>query len=144
MTTRVWDRVRGRWLVLTPEEGVRRDILAMLTGPKTAGGLGIAPTSIAQEYPIDLNGTTQRADIVVFDHSAQPLMLVECKAPEVAISDAVLAQAFRYNTVLGAHYVMLTNGRDHYVYQIGANNQYTPLSEFPDLLSRCRRSGPQL
>jgi hypothetical protein len=125
-------------LVLTPEEWVRRHVLAMLVS-----GAGIEAAAIAQEYPVAVGGATQRADIVVFGLGGRPLMVVECKAPGVAVSDAVLAQAFRYNAVLGARYVMLTNGVDHYIYEVtpgcgsgsepGSGGEYTPLKEFPDL-----------
>jgi hypothetical protein len=93
---------------------------------------GVAPANIAQEYPVAVNGQAQRADIVVFG-SGGPLMLVECKAPEVAITGAVLDQAFRYNAVLGARYVMLTGGLDHYIYEVSPTGEYTPLKDFPEL-----------
>ncbi len=125
----VWDVVRGRWLVLTPEEWVRRHVLAMLTGHR-----GVSAALIAQEYPVEVNGATQRADIVVFGPGGRPLMVVECKAPGVAIDGEVLAQAFRYNTVLGARYVMLTGGLDHYIYEISDGGEYLPLRDFPDLV----------
>ncbi len=131
-TKRVWDKVRGRHLVLTPEERVRRRVLEFLTAPKAEKGCGIPPTSIAQEFPVEMNGTTQRADIVVFDHNASPLLLVECKAPDVKITDTTLAQAFRYNARLGARFVMLTNGSDHYLYEVDPDGCYTPLTELPD------------
>jgi predicted type IV restriction endonuclease len=123
----VWDVVRGRWLVLTPEEWVRRHVLAMLTV-----GAGVPPTSIAQEYPVTVNGQPQRADVVVFSGS-RPLLLVECKAPDVPISDSTLAQAFRYNAVLGARYVMLTSGVVHYIYEVTATGEYRSLKDFPKL-----------
>jgi hypothetical protein len=119
---------RGRWLVLTPEEWVRRHVLAMLTGRA-----GISATSIVQEHPVNVNGTTQRADIVVFGTGGRPVLLVECKAPGVAIDDATLSQAFRYNAVLGARNVMLTNGLDHYIYEVSPDGEYLPLKEFPEL-----------
>jgi hypothetical protein len=75
----------------------------------------------------------QRADIVLFGRDGRPQMLVECKAPGVAVDAAVLAQAFRYNAVLGARYVMLTNGLDHYLYEVSEEGGYTPLKEFPQL-----------
>jgi type I site-specific restriction endonuclease len=77
--------------------------------------MGIEPVRIAQEYPVEVNRQGQRADIVVFGAEGRPLMVIECKAPEVPVSEAVLAQAFRYNSVLGAPYVMLTNGLCHYI-----------------------------
>jgi hypothetical protein len=58
---------------------------------------------------------------------------VECKAPEVAVSEATLAQAFRYNAVLGARFVMLTGGLDHYIYEVAPTGEYIPLSAFPKL-----------
>lgn len=119
---------RGRWLVLTPEEWVRRHVLALLTGP-----MEVPATAIAQEHPIRLNGTAQRADIVVFGPDGRPLLLVECKAPEVTIDGDTFAQAFRYNAVLGARYVMLTGGLDHYIYEVTPDGNYTPLKAFPDL-----------
>ncbi len=119
---------RGRWLVLTPEEWVRRHVLAML-----ASRAGVEAASIAQEYPVEVGGTTQRADIVVFGPGGRPLMLIECKAPGVAIDSEVLAQAFRYNTVLGARHVMLTNGLDHYIYEVSPDGEYLPLKSFPEL-----------
>jgi hypothetical protein len=136
MKQHVWDRVRGRRLVLTPEEGVRRRVLAMLTG-----AAGVPPTSIAQEYPVDVNGTAGRADIVVFGADGRAVMLVECKAPEVAISGEVLDQAFRYNSVVGARYVMLTNGLDHYLYEVSPDGEYLPLREFPPLTALISRDG---
>jgi hypothetical protein len=133
MKKRIWDRVRGRWLVLNPEEAVRRWVLAFLCSE-----VGIPATSISQEHPVEMNGTMQRADIVVFGRDGRPLIVVECKAPGVAISKATLTQAFRYNTVLGARYMMLTNGIDHYVYEMDTSNdngvvKYIPLKEFPEL-----------
>jgi hypothetical protein len=124
----VWDVVRRRWLVLTPEEWVRRHVLAMLTA-----GCGVSAASVAQEYPVTVNGQAQRADIVVFGAGAKPSMLIECKAPDVAVSSATLDQAFRYNAVLGARYVMLTNGLAHFIYEVTPVGEYLPLKDFPKL-----------
>lgn len=125
--THVWDTARGRWLVLTPEEWVRRHIIAFLSDHA-----GVAAGNICQEYPVDMNGAPQRADIVVVGSGGQPVMLVECKAPGVAVCGSTLDQAFRYNAVLGARYVMLTNGIDHYLYEVTAG-EYAPLKDFPNL-----------
>jgi type I site-specific restriction endonuclease len=115
-------------LVLTPEEEVRRGVLEFLHTRAS-----VPPAAIAQEYPVEMNGTTQRADIVVFGAGARPVLVVECKAPEVAIGSATLAQAFRYNTVLGARYVMLTNGTDSYLYEVSPTGEYSALKNFPKL-----------
>ena len=103
--TYIWDSVRKMFLVLTPEEWVRQHILGYLTEH-----LNYPPQQISLEYPVNLNGMAQRADIVVFDNSAKAEILVECKAPDIAITEAVLAQAVRYNSVVGARYIILSNG----------------------------------
>ncbi len=95
--------------------------------------MGISAANIAQEYPVEVNGQPQRADIVVFGPGGRPLMVVECKAPGVAVSGAAFAQAFRYNAVLGARHVMLTNGLDHYIYEVTESGEYLPLKDFPEL-----------
>ncbi len=96
--------LRG-WLVLTPEEWVRRHVVAHLTER-----MGVPPTSISEEHPVLLNGQHQRADIVAYGPDSKPWLLVECKAPDVAIDDQVVAQAVRYNSVVGAAQIMVTNG----------------------------------
>ncbi len=122
----VWDPLRGCWLRLTPEEWVRRHLIAWLTAR------GVEPQRIVQEYPVLLNGQPQRADAVVVDRQARPLLLAECKAASVRIDKDVLAQAVRYNSVVGARYLLLTNGIDHYFYQL-EDGRYEPLKSIPEL-----------
>ena len=88
---------------------MRRHLLAWLVGR-----CGVPAQSIGQEYPVDVNGQRQRADVVVCDDAGRPFLVAECKAPTVAIDCAVLDQVVRYNSVLGARYVMLTNGLRHF------------------------------
>lgn len=122
----VWDAVRGRWIVLTPEEWVRRHVLSMLKVE-----MGIPAANISQEHSVEVNGAAQRADIVVAGRDGRPSMLVECKAPGVSVGGAALDQAFRYNAVIGARYVMLTNGFDHFIYKVSDGGRYVPLKNFP-------------
>lgn len=124
---RLWDTLRKVWLVLTPEEWVRQHVLGMLMQ-----GMSIPPALISQECPVCLNGMPQRADIVVYGKDSSPLMLVECKAPDVAITPAVYAQAVRYNTVLGARYLFLTNGLQHRIYE-QTGEEYRIMEVMPDL-----------
>lgn len=121
----VWVPSRRRWLVLTPEEEVRRRMVAHLTGR-----LSVPATHIAEEYPVMLNGQPQRADIVVFDPQMKPWLVVECKAPEITIDKSVLAQAVRYNSVLGARQIVLTNGRVLKAYALTSDGLYAEV-EFP-------------
>ncbi len=126
-TVEVWDSLRGIYLVLTPEEWVRQHLIACLVTC-----CGAQPTRIVQEYAVPLNGQPQRADVVVVDDSARPLLLAECKAPHVKIDGRTLAQAVRYNSVLGARYVVLTNGLCHYCCEL-RDGEYVRLQAFPRL-----------
>ena len=134
--TEVWDQWRGCYLVLTPEEWVRRHLLVFL-----AEHCGACAERIVQEYPVRLNGQPQRDDVVVVDAQGQPLLLAECKAPDVKLDGRTLAQAVRYNSVLGARYIVLTNGLSHYCYECGGG-ACRPLSRFPDLSDRPCGDGP--
>ena len=108
----IWDSLRGRWLLLTPEEWVRQHVIGWLVAHK-----GIAALRISQEYPVNINGQHQRADIVVIDDFAKPYILVECKAPDVEIDGEVVMQATRYNSVVKARYIVLTNGKRLFCYE---------------------------
>lgn len=123
----VWDSLRGIYLVLNPEEWVRRHLIEFLISH-----CGAQPMRIVQEYAVAMNGSPQRADVVIVDDAARPLMLVECKAVQVKIDHQVLSQAVRYNSVLGARYVVLTNGITHYCYEY-INGEYSRLEHFPHL-----------
>ena len=125
--TEVWDEWRGCYLVLTPEEWVRRHLIAYLET-----GCGAARRRIVQEYPVAMNGAPQRADVVVVDAAGQPLLLAECKAPDVKLDGRTLAQAVRYNSVLGARYLVLTNGRSHYCYEL-VEGEYRQCDRFPSI-----------
>jgi hypothetical protein len=123
----VWAVTRRQWLVLTPEEWVRRNLVAYLTTC-----CGVDPLCVVEEYPVQLNGQPQRADVVVMCEGAKPRMLIECKAPEVELDQQVFAQAVRYNAVVGALYLMLTNGLRHYCFEL-RDGQYQQLKSLPFL-----------
>ncbi|MFI3302418.1 MAG: type I restriction enzyme HsdR N-terminal domain-containing protein [Rikenellaceae bacterium] len=121
----VWSAPRNCYLLLTPEEWVRRHLVEYLTTH-----FAIATPQIIEEYPIPLNGQPQRADVVVVSGST-PIILVECKAPDVKITRHTLDQAARYNSVLGAKYIILTNGITHLCFEF-SDGKYLALKEFPD------------
>lgn len=123
----VWDALRGSYLVLTPEEWVRQHLIAYLTTH-----CGVQPTRIVEEYAVPLNGQPQRADVVVVDDHAAPLLLAECKAPGIPVGRHTLEQAVRYNSVLHARYIVLTNGLKHYCCE-QRDGVYVPLDGFPVL-----------
>lgn len=106
----ILDLLRRKWLVLTPEERVRQLFIKHLIE-----GLGYPAGRIVEEYSFTFaNGKPQRADIVVFNKQGEPHMLVECKAPEVKITETVFRQISRYNAVIKAKNIVITNGLDHY------------------------------
>ena len=120
----IWDSIRQMWLLLTPEEWVRQHVIAWLIGYK-----GIPALRISQEYPVNINGQHQRADIVVIDERAKPYILVECKAPNIEINNEVVMQATRYNAVVKARYILLTNGKKLYCYEF-SDGQYRAVTNF--------------
>lgn len=124
---RIWDALRRQWLVLTSEEWVRQHFIRYLIERK-----GVPPASISQEYPVSVGGMPQRADIVVSDKAARPCLLVECKAPEVAVDRTVFAQAVRYNSVIDAPYIAMSNGMRHCCFEKKEGGGYVQLRAFPD------------
>lgn len=121
----VFDAIRRCYVVLTPEEWVRRHVVEFLISH-----CNVPRLSITQEYHVDINSTAQRADIVVFDRQAKPLILVECKAPDIKIDQSVIDQATRYNMVVEARYIILTNGMTHYCFELTAEG-YRQMQQFP-------------
>lgn len=103
----VWCILRKKDLVCTPEEWVRQHVIHYLIGEGFPEGL------IASEFNLSYNGREKRADLVVFDKERNPLMVVECKAPEVALTEKVLQQIAAYNHQLRVEYLMMTNGLKH-------------------------------
>ena len=114
----VLDIVRKRYVALTPEEWVRQHVVHALHY-----ALGYPLELLQVEGAITLNGMTRRCDIVVYNKEVHPLMIVECKQPEVPLSQKVLDQASRYNLVLQVPYLYLTNGLQHLVLK---NNTVIP------------------
>ena len=109
----IFDEVRKKHLVLTPEEWVRQHFIHYLIKEKRF------PKSLIQiEGGLNLNALQKRTDIVIFNTSGQRIMVIECKAPSVKISQAVFDQASRYNSVHKAKWLVVTNGLKHCYAQI--------------------------
>lgn len=126
----VWDALRRKWLVLTPEEWVRRHFIAFLVGTH-----GVDAHRIVQEHQLNINGFSLRADIVVYSRLAKPQLIVECKAATVAISQEVFDQVAHYNVQLGVPYLVVTNGLQHYCCEIDYESRtYRFINEIPKLL----------
>lgn len=123
----VYDPVRDRYVRLTPEEWVRQHFVQYLVQ-----ALHVPAGLVAVEAAFELQGQPQRADIIVHDRRGEPLLLVECKAPRVSIGQDAFDQGARYNLVLGAPYLVVTNGQTHYACAIDFENRsYTFLDDLP-------------
>ncbi|WP_282075546.1 type I restriction enzyme HsdR N-terminal domain-containing protein [Maribacter aquivivus] len=126
--TLIFDEVRKKFLVLTPEEWVRQHVVQFLIQEKKY------PLShINVEKQITLNGLKKRYDVVVFKPNGELHILVECKAPEVSISQMTFDQIAQYNFILNATYLMVTNGLSHYYCQTDfVAEKYEFMQEIPD------------
>ncbi|SHK67450.1 type I restriction enzyme HsdR N-terminal domain-containing protein [Maribacter aquivivus] len=126
--TLIFDDVRKKFLVLTPEEWVRQHVVQFLIQEKKY------PLShINVEKQITLNGLKKRYDVVVFKPNGELHILVECKAPEVSISQMTFDQIAQYNFKLNATYLMVTNGLSHYYCQTDfVAEKYEFMQEIPD------------
>ena len=109
----VFDEVRRKWVLLLPEEWVRQHVIQFLLRER-----GYPVGLMAVEKGFQYQGMPQRADIVAHDRQGTPVLMVECKAPGIKIEQTVFDQAARYNQVIRAKYLFVTNGLQHYCCKI--------------------------
>jgi hypothetical protein len=129
----VLDPVRRRWVALTPEEEVRQQTILMLHSH-----YGYPLELMLVEGAINLNGMTRRCDIVIFGTDGRPQVIVECKRPDVALSQKVCDQACRYNTVLQVPLLILTNG--HRIAVIATDTAAGTMKQLPDIPHYVKKS----
>ena len=121
----IFDELRKRWMVLTPEEWVRQNFLQYLVRVKNY------PASlIAVEKEIALGELKKRFDIVVYEENAKPWMIIECKEMSVVLDQQVLDQVLRYNIPLQVPYLVITNGSYCYAFE-NKGGQLFELSRLP-------------
>jgi hypothetical protein len=101
----LFDPIRNKWVILQSEEWVRQNIIQWLIEEKA-----VPPSFISIEKTIQVGELSKRFDILVYDRSHQPWMMVECKAQEVTLDEAVLRQVLRYNLGMPVRYIVITNG----------------------------------
>ena len=124
----IFDEIRKKFILLTPEEWVRKHVIHFLLLDKN-----YPKSYINLEKLIKINDLSKRYDGVVFQPNGEIFLLIECKAPEVAISQQTFDQIARYNLVLKAKYLMVTNGLNHYFCQMDFENEkYVFLKELPE------------
>lgn len=111
--TVVFDPIRKKWVLLLPEEWVRQHVIQYLMRDR-----GYPDGLIAIEKGFAYQGMPQRADVIAYDRKGSPALLVECKAPHIAVDQSVFDQVARYNQVIRARYLYVTNGLQHYCSEI--------------------------
>ena len=126
----IFDPLRQKYVALTPEEWVRQHFVHFLTDFK-----GYPKGLLANEIQLDLNGTKKRCDTVLFNKDLSARMIVEYKAPNIEITQAVFDQITRYNMVLKVEYLIVSNGIRHYCCRIDYNTlKYTFLPDIPSYI----------
>lgn len=124
----IFDEIRKKFILLTPEEWVRQHVVQFLLQDKK-----YSKSYINVEKLIKINDLSKRYDVVVFQPNGEIFLLIECKAPEVPIYQQTFDQIARYNLVLKAKYLMVTNGLNHYFCQMDFENEkYVFLKELPE------------
>jgi hypothetical protein len=123
----VYDPVRQTYVRLTPEEWVRQHFVQYLVQEQ-----GVPAGLVAIEASFQYQGQPRRADIIAHDRQGEPLLLVECKAPRVSIGQDAFDQGAGYNLVLGAPFLVVTNGQTHYACRIDFEERsYAFLDDLP-------------
>lgn len=120
-----FDPLRRRWVAATPEERVRQWFIGILADK------GLVPAHLMMsEVPMKYGHKSWRADIVVYSSDGRPIAVVECKRPDVAISETVAEQALRYTAVQNVMFIFLTNGKETYIYKRNGRG-FEPANAFP-------------
>lgn len=129
---KIFDSFRKKMVILTPEEWVRQNFVMFLITEKQ-----YPQSLITVEASLKVVSRMKRTDVVVYNASLAPLMIVECKAPHVKLSETVFDQIVRYNISLKAKFLVVTNGLDHYCckldYKSGSYTFLPAIPEYKDL-----------
>ncbi len=121
----LWDPLRKKNVTATPEEQVRQWFIMQLRD-----NFGVPSHMMMSEVGLRFGEKQYRADILVYGRNAVPLVVVECKRPDVPIDGEVIEQALRYNSVLGVRFLVLTNGNLTYLYRL-EEGCFVPCDRFP-------------
>lgn len=126
----IWDPLRKKDVALTPEERVRQWCIGVL-----AAQYKIPLHMMMSEASFKLGGKNFRADIIAYDRATDPVLVVECKRPEVELTAEVLDQAIRYNMVLNVKFILITNGNKTFIFKKEADRFVTaPLPVYEDMI----------
>jgi hypothetical protein len=128
----IWCGSRKRWVSLSPEEWVRQHMIAYLTRE-----LGYPESLISAEKELVVNGLKKRFDILCHDFRGFPLLLIECKSPDVLVTPEVFDQAARYNLALGAPFLCCSNGLNHFFCRVNSDATFIWYQSIPGFGDIC-------
>jgi hypothetical protein len=124
----IFDEIRKKFIIVTPEEWVRQHVVQFLLQDKK-----YPKSHINVEKLLKINNLNKRYDVVVYKPDGNITILIECKAPGVKISQSTFDQIARYNMTLNADYLMVTNGLNHYFCKMDYQNEkYDFLTDLPE------------
>jgi len=123
----IFDGIRRKFVRLTPEEWVRQHLIRFLIEDR-----GFPAGFVAVEKGFQYAGTSVRADLIMHDRRGRSVLMGECKAPEVRVTETAFHQLARYNTEIQAKYLVATNGKTHFCCEHNAEGGYTFQSKLPE------------
>lgn len=125
--TKIFDIIRKKFVILQPEEWVRQHLIHYLVNEKNY------PQSLLKiETSVNIDGLKQRSDIVAYDNTGTPTLIVECKAPNIKLTQSAFDQIARYNMKLKVPYLLVSNGLEHYCCKIDYKREhYEFIPEIP-------------
>ncbi len=122
----IYDKIRKKNLVFTPEEYVRQQLICLLCALEYPLAL------MRAESGLNYNKRQKRTDLIVYDRFGEPFLLLECKAMYIKLSDNTIFQVSQYNFIIKARYVMISNGVEACFYEMDyINNKHIQLAEIP-------------
>ena len=126
-SSKIFDIIRKKYVSLTPEEWVRQHLLHFLVNERK-----FPQSLVSVEKKLLINSLEKRTDVVIYSSSLKPILLAECKAPKIALTQAVFDQAARYNMTLNVAYFLITNGLESFICKIDHSTQsYAFLKDIP-------------
>jgi len=124
----IFDSQRKRYVALTPEEWVRQNFIRFLIEEK-----GYPAAYLAIEKQLNMNGMKKRCDAILYNEHAQPFLIIELKAPNVAISQATFDQVAVYNAKLKVDFFIISNGIEHFCCKVNLETaRYEFFPKIPD------------
>lgn len=126
----IYDIIRRKNIILTPEEWVRQHMLNLLITH-----LGYSKSLMKVESGLKYDRLDKRSDILIYDRKGKPFLLVECKAPEIKIDKKAVSQATIYNKTLRAPYIVLTNGLNTFCFQVDwVTGETVQMKSLPEMI----------